>query len=47
MVSRLDLSKVDLPALPAYTLFPGHPSPGKPTLLRPPIVQWKIVVREY
>ena len=27
----------DLPTLPAYTLEPGHPAPGSPTLLRPPI----------
>ena len=29
--------KVDLPALPAYGLKPGHPTPGRPTLLRPPL----------
>ena len=27
----------DLPALPPYTLKPGIPAPGSPTLLRPPI----------
>ena len=27
----------DLPTAPAYTLKPGRPSPGWPTLLRPPI----------
>ena len=29
----------DLPVEPAYRLEPGHPSPGWPTLLRPPIAQ--------
>jgi hypothetical protein len=29
----------DLPVEPAYGLEPGHPSPGWPTLLRPPIAQ--------
>ena len=27
----------DLPMFPAYTLEPGRPVPGSPTLLRPPI----------
>ena len=27
----------DLPTAPAYTLEPGRPAPGSPTLLRPPI----------
>ena len=31
---RLD-GRVDLPAQPAYTLEPGRPSPGRPSLLRP------------
>ena len=31
--------KADLPALPAYGLKPGHPSPGWPTLLRHPFAQ--------
>ena len=29
--------EADLPASPAYTLEPGRPAPGWPTLLRPPI----------
>ena len=28
--------KADLPALSPYTLEPGQPSPGSPSLLRPP-----------
>jgi len=31
--------KVDLPLFPAYRLEPGHPTPGWPTLLRPPFTQ--------
>jgi hypothetical protein len=31
--------KADLPTLPAYQLKPGRPSPGWPTLLRPPFAQ--------
>ena len=27
---------MDLPVLPAYRLEPGFPTPGWPTLLRPP-----------
>ena len=29
----------DLPKAPTYGLEPGHPTPGWPTLLRPPIAQ--------
>ena len=29
--------KGDLPPFPAYGLKPGHPAPGSPALLRPPI----------
>jgi hypothetical protein len=29
----------DLPGIPTYGLEPGHPTPGWPTLLRPPIAQ--------
>jgi hypothetical protein len=29
----------DLPTAPAYTLKPGHPTPGRPTLLRHPFSQ--------
>ena len=39
--SRLDLSSPDLPKEPAYTLKPGHPTPGLPNLLRPPIALQK------
>jgi hypothetical protein len=28
--------RADLPALSAYELGPGHPTPGTPSLLRPP-----------
>ncbi len=31
------LSPTDLPVGHAYTLSPGHPTPGPPNLLRPPI----------
>jgi hypothetical protein len=31
--------RADLPALSTYQLEPGHPTPGWPTLLRPPIAQ--------
>lgn len=31
--------ETDLPASPAYTLKPGRPTPGWPTLLRPPFTQ--------
>ena len=31
------LSPADLPAGHAYTLKPGHPTPGPPNFLRPPI----------
>ena len=30
---------VDLPAVSAYGFEPGHPTPGQPTLLRPPFAQ--------
>lgn len=30
-------SEPDLPNSPAYILKPGQPSPGQPSLLRPPI----------
>ena len=39
--SRLGLSSPDLPKEPAYTLKPGHPTPGLPNLLRPPIALQK------
>ena len=39
--SRLDLSPPDLPKEPAYTLKPGHPTPGRANLLRPPIALYK------
>ena len=35
-VSELN-EKADLPAFSPYTLEPGQPAPGSPTLLRPPI----------
>ena len=35
--SRLEVARPDLPGLTLYTLEPGQPSPGSPTLLRPPI----------
>jgi hypothetical protein len=34
--SRLDINPPDLPKRSAYTLKPGHPTPGLPNLLRPP-----------
>ncbi len=38
--SCLDVKgRADLPTLPAYTLEPGHPTPGPATLLRPPFGQ--------
>jgi hypothetical protein len=43
-VSALN-GRADLPALPAYTLEPGHPTPGWPTLLRPPFAQ--TTVKQY
>jgi hypothetical protein len=38
ITSRPD-ETVDLPAVSAYGLIPGHPTPGWPTLLRHPIAQ--------
>ena len=35
-LSRLDIDLPDLPKRSAYTLEPGHPTPGLPNLLRPP-----------
>lgn len=35
------LSPADLPTGHAYTLEPGHPTPGPPNLLRPPIALHK------
>jgi len=35
--SRLDVNPPDLPKGSAYTLKPGHPTPGSPNLLRPHI----------
>ena len=35
--SYLSLKSPDLPKLSAYILEPGQPSPGPPSLLRPPI----------
>ena len=37
--SRLSIRKVDLPAFRTYTLAPGHPTPGLPTVLRPSIAR--------
>src|SRR5690606_37443003 len=37
LVSVLGIEGVDLPAPPAYRLSPGQPTPGTPSLLRPPI----------
>ena len=37
MVSYLDIKTPDLPKISAYILSPGQPTPGKPSLLRPPI----------
>ncbi len=37
LVITPQLSRPDLPRQHAYTLKPGHPTPGWPTLLRPPI----------
>ena len=36
-LSRLSIDPPDLPKGPAYTLEPGLPTPGWPSLLRPPI----------
>ena len=35
--SRLGITTPDLPEIASYTLEPGHPTPGRPSLLRPPI----------
>jgi hypothetical protein len=35
--SRLEIEIPDLPKTSPYTLKPGHPTPGPPSLLRPPI----------
>ena len=35
--SRLGIAAPDLPGATPYTLEPGYPSPGWPSLLRPPI----------
>ena len=37
MVSYLDIKIPDLPKISAYILSPGQPTPGRPSLLRPPI----------
>ena len=37
MVSYLDIKTPDFPKISAYILSPGQPTPGKPSLLRPPI----------
>ena len=37
--SRLSIRMVDLPAIRAYTLAPGYPTPGLPTVLRPSIAR--------
>ena len=37
VVSVLDIDPPDLPGRSAYNLSPGHPTPGMPSLLRPPI----------
>ena len=37
LVITPQLSPADLPTRHAYTLKPGHPTPGPPNLLRPPI----------
>ena len=37
MVSYLSLERPDLPKRPALILSPGLPTPGMPSLLRPPI----------
>jgi hypothetical protein len=37
LVITPQLNRPDLPRQHAYTLKPGHPTPGWPTLLRPPI----------
>lgn len=37
--SRLSYDSADLPALPTYTLAPGFPTPGLPTVLRPSIAR--------
>ena len=36
-LSRLGIDPPDLPKEPSYTLEPGHPTPGRHNLLRPPI----------
>ncbi len=48
ITSRRLNKSADLPALPAYRLIPGRPTPGWPTLLRPPIaINAFPVVQEY
>ncbi len=37
IVSYLDIKSPDLPKLSAYILSPGKPTPGRSSLLRPPI----------
>lgn len=37
--SHLGIGRADLPALPAYMLAPGIPTPGPPILLRPSITR--------
>ena len=39
--SRLGVDPPDLPKGSAYTLKPGHPTPGRPNLLRPPIALYR------
>ena len=39
--SRLGLKSPDLPKDSAYSLKPGHPTPGQPNLLRPPIALYE------
>ena len=42
------IGTTDLPIIPAYGLIPGLPTPGWPTLLRPPIaINAFPVVQEY
>ncbi len=36
-LSRLGTRRTDLPVHPPYTLEPGFPTPGRPSLLRPPV----------
>ena len=39
---------LDFPGISSYQLEPGHPTPGSPTLLRPPFADnADIVVQEY